>query len=87
MNKQHVEDALNKIRVFFEKASTQIEAIVPGEKVPATKLAEDIAKEHGMTGPQIYPVLKYLFDDYPGVDIRRGAHGGIYKLKPDEVKK
>jgi hypothetical protein len=87
MNKQYVEDALNRIRVFFEKASTQIEAIVPGEKIPATTLADEIAKEHGMTGPQLYPTLKFLFDDYPGVDIRKGAHGGIYKLKPGETKK
>jgi hypothetical protein len=87
MNKQHVDDTLNVIRVFFEKASTQIEAIAPGEKIPATTLADDIAKEHGMTGAQLYPVLLFLFKDYPGVDLRKGAQGGIYKLKPGETKK
>lgn len=79
MNKEHVEDSLAKIRTIFEKASTRIEALKPGEKIPATVLAEDIAKENGMTGPQLYPTLKFLFDGYPGVDIRKGAHGGIIK--------
>ncbi len=87
MNKPHVDASLDKIRVFFEKASAQIEAIPPGEKIPATTLADEIAKAHGMTGPQLYPTLKFLFDDYPGVDILKGAHGGIYKLKPGETKK
>ena len=87
MSNQHVEDSLNKIRIFFEKASLQIEAIVPGEKIPATKLADDLAKEAGLTGPQLYPTLLFLISDYPGVEIRKGAHGGIYRLKPGEAKK
>lgn len=80
MNKQHVEDSLTKIRILFEKASALIEALPPGEKIPATKLAEDIAKEYGMTGAQLYPTLLFLFKDYPGVIIKKGAHGGIMKL-------
>jgi hypothetical protein len=68
-----------KIRSIFEKASTRIEALKPGEKVPATVLADELAKEIGMTGPQLYPTLKFLFDGYPGVDVRKGAHGGIFK--------
>jgi hypothetical protein len=82
MNDQHITSSLDKIRTFFDKASSRIEALKPGEKVPATVLADEIAKEHGMTGPQLYPVLKFLFDGYPGVEIRRGAHGGIIKLAP-----
>lgn len=91
MSNQHSEDALSKIRVFFDKAASKIDAIKPGEKIPATTLADDIAKEHGMTGPQLYPTLKFLFDDYqtnnPEIDIRKGAHGGIYRLKSGETKK
>lgn len=79
MNAKHVEDSLAKIRTIFEKASTRIEDLKKDEKVPATKLAEDLAKEIGMTGPQLYPTLKFLFDGYPGVDIKKGAHGGIVK--------
>jgi hypothetical protein len=33
-----------------------------------------------MTGPQLYPTLKFLIDGYPGVKVSRGAHGGIERL-------
>ena len=80
-SKQHIDNTLaTKIRPLFEKAAARIDALKPGEKVPATQLAEEIAKEHDMTGPQLYSTLKLLFDGYPGVDVRRGAHGGIIKL-------
>ena len=29
-----------------------------GEKIPATKLAEDLGEEIGVAGPQLYPVFK-----------------------------
>jgi len=80
--KDHIEKATSNIRSIFEKASARIEALGPGEKIPATTLAADLAKEIGMTGPQLYPTLKFLFDDYPGVVIKRGAHGGICKPAP-----
>lgn len=77
----HIDEALAQVRALFMKAATRIEAIKPGEKIPATQLAEDLAKEQGLTGPQLYPILKqYLLNQYPGVDIRRGAHGGIFRL-------
>jgi hypothetical protein len=84
----HIESSLNEVRALFVKAAERIEAIKPGEKIPATKLAEDLAKEQSpdQTGPQLYTTLKILFEGYPGVDIRRGAHGGIYRLLPGEVK-
>lgn len=90
MNKEvqeHREQALSEVRAFFDKAIERIEAIKPGEKIPATQLAEDLAKEQSpdLTGPQVYPTLKILLDKYPGVDVRRGAHGGIYRLLPGEV--
>ena len=84
-NEDQVVRTLAKIRPLLEKASAQIEAIEPGKKIPATELADEIAKEIGMTGPQLYPTMKFLFEGYPGVDIRKGAHGGIYKLLPGEV--
>lgn len=84
MNKQHIETSLSRIRTIFEQASERIEALKPGEKVPATTLATDIAKEHGMTCPQLYPTLLFLIKDYPGVEVRRGAHGGIVKLDPNK---
>lgn len=82
---QHIESSVDEIRALFTKAATSIESIKPGEKIPATVLAETLAKEIGKTGPQVYPVLKYLFDNYPGVEIKRGAHGGIQRIKPPTV--
>ncbi len=84
--KQHLENTLLKIRPLFEKAAELIDALKPGEKIPATELAKTLAKECGMTGPQLYPTLKFLLnDEYPGVAIRRGAHGGIVKLGAEEA--
>ena len=82
---EHVEHALNEIRTMYLRAATRIEALKPGEKIPATELANELAKEQGMTGAQLYPVLRTLLEGYPGVDIRRGAHGGIYKLAAGEL--
>jgi len=85
MNKAHVDLTLAKLRPILEKASARIEAIPPGQKIPATELASQLAKEIGKTGPQFYPILKELLEGYPGIDVRAGAHGGIYKLLPGEV--
>lgn len=82
----HLEDAINQIRALFLKAATRIEELKPGEKIPATRLAEELASERGMTGPQLYPTLKFLFDDYPGVEVKRGAHGGICRPLPKPVE-
>jgi hypothetical protein len=78
----HLEEALNQVRTLFLKAATRIEAIPPGGKIPATQLADDLAKEQGQTGPQVYPTLKILLEGYPGVKILRGAHGGIHRPLP-----
>jgi hypothetical protein len=86
-NSDHVEASLGKIREIFEKASERVESLQPGEKIPATALASQLAAEYGMTGPQLYPVLRFLFDGYPGVLVRRGAHGGILKPGPEASKK
>ncbi len=83
MNKevlQHIETALDGIRTLYIKAATQIEALKVGEKIPATVLAANLAKEQGKTGPSIYPVVKMLLDNYPKVAIKKGAMGGIERL-------
>lgn len=85
MNTDHINNSLAKIRVLFEETSEVIEALAPGQKIPATKLAQQIAERHGMTGATLYPTLLFLIKDYPGVEVRRGAQGGIIKL-PLEVK-
>lgn len=80
-NSDHIEVSIAKIRSIFERASERIEALKPGEKIPATQLAETIGSDFGLTGPQLYPTLRFLFDGYPGILVRRGAHGGL--IKPD----
>ena len=80
-SKTHIEKVMSeRILPIFEKAAARIDALKPGEKVPATELAKELAAEVGMTGPQLYPTLKLLFDNYPGVVVKKGAHGGIEKL-------
>lgn len=76
----HIDHSLNEIRNLFMKAATRIEAIKPGEKIPATTLAADLAKEIGMTGPTLYPTLLFLFNDYPGVKRKKGAQGGLERI-------
>lgn len=80
-SKQHMDNVWEtKLRPIYDQARAQIDALKPGEKIPATTLAEKIAKPLGMTQAQLYPTLKFLLDGYPGVEIRKGAHGGIFKL-------
>lgn len=87
-SKQHIDNVIeNKIRKIFEMAASEIDAIPEGGKIPATVLAEKIADSFNMTGPQLYPTLLFLFNTYPGIEIKRGAHGGLYKLpKPKAVE-
>lgn len=79
---QHIDETLANLRAIYVEAATRIEALTGDNKIPATKLAADIAEAHDMTGPQLYPTLKFLFDGFPGVEITKGAHGGIRKVKP-----
>ena len=86
-NSDHVNVSLDKIRTIFERASARIEALKPGEKIPATALAVELGAEFGLTGPQLYPTLRFLFDGYPGIIVRRGAHGGLIKPDPSQSSK
>lgn len=82
MSHQDVETALNKVRTFFLEVQEHIDAMKVGDKVPATKLADAIARRHDMTGPQLYPVLKFFFDTCTELNVKRGAHGGLFKIVP-----
>jgi len=73
------------VGLIYEKAAIRIEAIKTGETYPATKLAKDLACELDMTGPQLYPTLKIILDNYPGVWMKRGANGGIYRPTAEEI--
>jgi hypothetical protein len=80
MKDEHIDASLSKVRSLFEEASDVIEALRPNEKVTATGLAAMIAAKHSMSGATLYPILKMMFDGYPGVSVTRGAKGGIMKL-------
>ena len=85
---QHIDNVLNsKIRPLLEEAANIIEALKPGEKIPATELAKRVAANHGMTGPQLYPTLKFMIDGYPNRIVKRGAHGGIENPLPKDDTK
>ena len=75
----HIESSLLEIRAIFIKTAEQIEALAPGEKIAATKLAEKIGQEYDIPAMTMYPTLKFLFDNYPGVDVKRGRFGGLIK--------
>jgi len=83
MSHPSVDLALDLIRPFFDEAQAHIEAMKVGDKVPATKLAASIAERHGMSGPQIYTLLKFFFDSCPELKVSRGAHGGLLKIVPN----
>jgi hypothetical protein len=82
MNKEeHIDHVLTtRFRPLLLEAAEIIEALKPGEKIPATQLAKMIAERHDMTGPAWYPMLRMMLDGYPGVEVRAGAKGGIIKL-------
>lgn len=82
MSMQFVDSALALIRPLFDEAQAYIDTMKVGDKVPATKLAQQIAERHGMTGPQLYPTLKFFFDNHDELEVRRGAHGGLFKVEP-----
>jgi hypothetical protein len=77
---KHIEETLQKFREIFEKISNRIEKMEPGQKILATELAGEIASEYGMTTAQIYPIFLHLIRGYPGIEQKRGAKGGIFKL-------
>lgn len=81
---EHIDSVFaNRIRPLMEEASDILEALKPGEKIPATELAKQVAEKHGMTGPQLYPTLLFLFEGYPRVKRSRGSRGGLEKLPLD----
>ncbi len=76
----HIEVALGSVRKIYQEAATVIQSLKTGEKIPATKLAAEVAKNYGMSGPQLYPTILFLLKDYPGVKQKRGVQGGIWML-------
>jgi hypothetical protein len=81
-NQQHIDHQLSLLRTILEEASEKIEALKPGERLPATQLAHTIAAKYEINGIELYTVLKlFLFKGYPGVKFNKGRNGGIEKLE------
>lgn len=77
---EHVEKTLDHVRTIYKQVAEIIGTLKSGEKIAATKLAEDVAKKYGMSGPQLYPTILFLLNDFPGTKRKRGVQGGIWKL-------
>jgi hypothetical protein len=61
---------------------------IANHKLPAGTTANDdkLVKDFKVSGPTLYPTLKYLYTDYPYTSLKRGAMGGITKLaRPDNT--
>lgn len=76
----HIEKTLDNIRTIYKQAADIIGALKSGEKIAATELAAQVAKNYGMSGPQMYPTLLFLLKDYPGTTRKRGVQGGVWKI-------
>ena len=77
---QHIEETLNKVRDIYNDVASQLNSLKSGEKIAATELARQVGIKYGLTGPQLDPTLLILINDkYPGIEVRRGSLGGIYK--------
>jgi hypothetical protein len=86
-NQQHIDHQLFLLRTIFEEASAKIEALKPGERLPATQLAHTIAAKYEINGIELYTVLKlFLFKNYPNLKVNRGRTGGLEKLTTETIK-
>jgi hypothetical protein len=86
MIQEHIRNNLSRFEEIFQKATSKIEALKVGERLPATTLAADLGKEYDLTGAQLYPVISLFLKGYPDIEIARGAKGGIVKLSPGSSK-
>jgi|688.fasta_scaffold1678876_1 hypothetical protein len=80
-SEEHIEKSLLEIKEIFKLAAKHIDELKPGERIPATELARLVGSEFLKTGSEVYPILLFLFKDYPNTKIQKGAYGGIVKLK------
>lgn len=100
----HIEFALDQIRVIFNALAADIDRLTPGheadERIRLITWAEnyvranksllsktldetddkDVEKKIRSAATQLYNTLGFLVSGYPGVEIRRGRHGGIYRV-------
>jgi hypothetical protein len=84
----HIEQSLNNVRDIFIKIAEHVEKINPGERLPSTKLADEVGAELGLTGSSLYPIMRLLTDvGYPGIKNMKGRYGGLYRLTQAELDK
>lgn len=83
---KHIDEVLASIRAIYEKAAERIETLPQDgkSKIPGTTLAKELGEEIGIAGPTLYPTMLMFYKGYPGTVLRKGAHGGIVRLAPDQ---
>ena len=76
---QHIDSVLASLKVLFNEAAEQIESmqIDSNDKKHSTTLVDEIAKKHGYTMAELYPVMQHLFKSYPNLQITKGRYGGM----------
>lgn len=79
--KDHISFFCNEwLKEILTEASVYIENMEANKTKPATKLAGEIGDKFSLSQQEAYSILVHFFKEYPGVEVRKGAHGGIRKL-------
>jgi hypothetical protein len=76
----HIEKTLDAVRTIYKQTADIIATLKSGEKIATTELATQVAKNYGKTGPQMYPIILMVVNEFPGTTRKRGVKGGVWKL-------
>jgi hypothetical protein len=84
----HVELSLERIRVIFKAFANELDKLIAGhgpeDRVRIVEWCErycaDKSNNCNMAAAQLYPTLCYLLEGYPGIEVKRGRHGGAYRI-------
>lgn len=82
MNAKYVEVTLERVRLVYQDASKILDTLQVGHKITATDLAQQLSIRHNIPQTIVYHLVQLLADGYPGIEKRRGAHGGWHRIAP-----
>jgi hypothetical protein len=83
----HHAKSLAEINNIFSKVVDKLENVPRGQTISATNLSKELGEPYGKTAQQLYPVLQFIFNNYPGFKMKKGPHGGLYRLTEEEEEK
>lgn len=76
----HLNNVMSDVNNIFELVILKIKEMNIDEKIPSTILAKNLSEELKLTPNCVYNTMLFLTkENYPGVIIHKGAHGGILK--------